>query len=164
MNSSDRELTAQEQVDVRKLFDAYKAKDPIVTAVVHEALGLKTAQPKTDIPSPSPVADQSVRDVKREAAAPDQRAARVAAIIEEGAIRDILTKAGVTEEAARTLEKELFSDKKEEQEKASRMIDKYYQAQGKGGYRTFLTEAKGRFGATAVVVSALIPLIVEIEK
>lgn len=162
LNSGDGKLTPQEQREVDKLLAAYAAKDPIVRDAVHEALGLKKAQPKVEPPLKPPATDQSVRDIKRESLPPEQRAARVAAIVEKGVLREVLTKAGISEEAARSIEKDLLSEKKDEQERAQRAIERHYA--GKGGYRAFLSEAKGKLGATAVVVSALIPAILETDK
>lgn len=145
------------QREFEKLIRLYAEGNPDVQKVVHDRLGLRAAGQRPGGDTAAPLPDSSIRDHQADAVPVGDRAARVARIIENGAIRDLLKKSGLTPDEAKRLERDLFSEDKKVREKAQADIERAY----KGGYRAFFGEAKAKLGAAAIVVGAILPEIIE---
>ncbi|MBY0549757.1 MAG: FHA domain-containing protein [Candidatus Obscuribacterales bacterium] len=157
MSKADASPAAQAEFE--KLVRLYAEGNPEVQKIVHDRMGLRVTGKPAAADKPAPV-DASVRDYEKEALPPVDRAAQVARIIEKGVVRDLLRTAGIPAEEAKRLEKELLSENKEVREKARAAIERTY----KGGYKAFLSEAKGKLGAAAIVVGAILPELIEVAS
>lgn len=147
----------ESQREFEKLIRLYAGGNPEVEKAVHDRLGLRAAGQRPGDKQAAPLPDSSIRDHQADTVPVRDRAARVGRIIENGAIRDLLKKAGLTPDEAKRLEKDLFSDDKKVREKAQADIERAY----KGGYKAFFGDAKARLGAAAIVVGAILPEIIE---
>lgn len=154
-------MTAEDQKEYQSLIDAYKNGDPHAMEAVHKQLALNVELP-VQSKAVAPSAD-SVKDLQTDARAPENRGGFTHAhVLENGAIRNLLTEAGVKEERARELEKELTSRDPERHKKAAQEINKIYES--RGGWKAFTTEAKGRLGGLAIVVGSLASEIANTQK
>lgn len=147
-----------------ELIERYRQGDAKVVAAVHNQLNIQlptdNVENRTELTPTSKPAEQldSKRDLQRVLQSPAERAALVAKILEKGAIRSTLIEAGMPEEKAKTLERELLSEKEEESKKAAREIKDFFE-KGRGGVRTFASKVGQRLGAIAIVSSLILPAI-----
>lgn len=150
-----------------KLVERYAKGEAAALAAVNTYLDLKlpaaltAAVPSGTDTSGRPTAtlneSMSIAELERRMSDPVERARVAKRIEDEGPIRNTLAKAGMSEERARKLEKDLLSEKEEVRKKAQDEIAKYYESRGRGGFRGFAKEAAGRLGALVMVAAVVLP-------
>lgn len=129
-----------------------------VVKATNKAVGLDSpALPKFQ--DFNPFLEESVQDLKKNAAPVERRTTAAADLFKEGPVKAALVKNGVEEERARDLAKDLVSADEERRERALREVASHYQT--RGGIRSFVREAKGTAGAAAIVVGSVAPQILD---
>lgn len=151
--------TADNRTEFKQLIEAYKQGDPNAVKLVHAELALTF---QVEPPSSAVVDNAAAKDLERSTLSPEQKSAASERLIAKGTLRTLLGEAGVSEDKAKQLERDLLSKDKEAQLKARDEVEKAYKSAGKtGGYRAFLSDVKGRASAVAIVagpvIAALLP-------